>query len=90
MSSKNKIEELREKINSLDDRIIKLLEERFSVSKEIGKIKFNSESTILDKNREREIINRLHMNTKIISKESVDMIYQNIFKVSREIQSIKK
>ena len=90
MSSKNKIEELREKINSLDDRIIKLLEERFSVSKEIGKIKFNSESTILDKNREREIINRLDMNTKIISKESVDMIYQNIFKVSREIQSIKK
>ena len=90
MSSKNKIKELREKINSLDDRIIKLLEERFSVSKEIGKIKFNSESTILDKNREREIINRLDMNTKIISKESVDMIYQNIFKVSREIQSIKK
>ena len=90
MSSKNKIEELREKINSLDDRIIKLLEERFSISKEIGKIKFNSESAILDKNREREIINRLHMNTKIISKESVAMIYQNIFKVSREIQSIKK
>ena len=90
MPSKNKIKELREKINSLDDRIIKLLEERFSISKEIGKIKFNSESTILDKNREREIINRLDMNTKIISKESVDMIYQNIFKVSREIQSIKK
>ena len=90
MSSKNKIEELREKINSLDDRIIKLLEERFSISKEIGKIKFNSESTILDKRRESEIINRLDMNTKIISKESVDMIYQNIFKVSREIQSIKK
>ena len=59
MSSKNKIEELREKINSLDDRIIKLLEERFLVSKEIGKIKFNSARTILDKNREREIINRL-------------------------------
>ena len=90
MSSKSKIKELREKINSLDDRIIKLLEERFSISKEIGKIKFNSESAILDKNREREIINRLDMNTKIISKESVDMIYQNIFKVSREIQSIKK
>ena len=90
MSSKNKIKELREKINSLDDRIIKLLEERFSISKEIGKIKFNSERTILDKNREREIINRLDINSKIISKESIDMIYQNIFKISREIQSIKK
>ena len=90
MSSKSKIKELREKINSLDDRIIKLLEERFLVSKEIGKIKFNSERTIFDKNREREIINRLDINSKIISKESIDMIYQNIFKISREIQSIKK
>ena len=90
MSSKNKIKELRKKINSLDDRIIKLLEERFLISKEIGKIKFNSKRNILDKNREREIINRLDINSKIISKESVDMIYQNIFKISREIQSIKK
>lgn len=90
MSAKNKIKELRDKINLLDDRIIKLLEERFLISKEIGKIKLNSESSILDTNREREIINRLDMNTKIISKESVDLIYQNIFKISREIQSIKK
>ena len=50
MSAKNKIKELRDKINFLDDRIIKLLEERFLISKEIGKIKLNSESSILDTN----------------------------------------
>lgn len=90
MSSKNKIKELRDKINFLDDEIIKILEERFLISKEIGEIKFNSQSKVLDAKREREIVDRLNTNTKIISKESLGLIYQNIFKVSREIQSLKK
>ena len=90
MSSKNKIKELRDKINFLDDEIIKILEERFLISKKIGEIKFNSQSKVLDAKREREIVDRLNKNTKIISKESLGLIYQNIFKVSREIQSLKK
>jgi len=89
MSSKNKIKELRDKINFLDDEIIKMLEERFLISKKIGEIKFNSQSKVLDAKREREIVDRLNTNTKIISKESLGLIYQNIFKVSREIQSLK-
>ena len=90
MSSKNKIKELRDKINFLDDEIIKMLEDRFLISKKIGEIKFNSQSKVLDAKREREIVDRLNTNTKIISKESLGLIYQNIFKVSREIQSLKK
>ena len=90
MSSKNKIKEFREKINSIDNRIIKLLEERFLIAKEIGQIKFNSNNKILDAKREREIIDNLNLKTKIISKESLSLIYKNIFKVSREIQSLKK
>lgn len=89
MPSKNKIKELRDKINFLDDEIIKMLEERFLISKKIGEIKFNSQSKVLDAKREREIVDRLNTNTKIISKESLGLIYQNIFKVSREIQSLK-
>ena len=90
MSSKNKIKEFREKINSIDNRIIKLLEERFLIAKEIGQIKFNSNNKILDAKREREIIDNLNIKTKIISKESLSVIYKNVFKVSREIQSLKK
>jgi len=90
MSSKNKIKEFRQKINSIDNRIIKLLEERFLIAKEIGQIKFNSNNKILDAKREREIIDNLNIKTKIISKESLSVIYKNIFKVSREMQSLKK
>lgn len=87
MPSKNKIKELRNEIDSIDDRIIELLEERFLVSKYIGKIKQNFEKEVLDTEREKEIIDRLAQKTKILNRETLRLIYENIFKVSRKIQS---
>ena len=46
MPPKNKIKELRNEIDSIDDRIIELLEERSLVSKYIGKIKQNFEKEV--------------------------------------------
>ena len=87
MPPKNKIKELRNEIDSIDDRIIKLLEERSLVSKYIGKIKQNFEKEVLDAEREKEIIDRLAQKTKILNRETLRLIYENIFKVSRKIQS---
>tara|TARA_B100001996_G_scaffold103129_2_gene77463 strand:- start:13315 stop:13578 length:264 start_codon:yes stop_codon:yes gene_type:complete len=87
MPAKNKIKELRNEIDSIDDRIIKLLEERSLVSKYIGKIKQSSGKEVLDSEREKEIIDRLALNTKILNKKSLHLIFKNIFKVSRKIQS---
>jgi|TARA_B100001094_G_scaffold83046_1_gene79367 chorismate mutase/prephenate dehydratase len=87
MPPKNKIKELRNEIDSIDDRIIELLEERSLVSKYIGKIKQNFEKEVLDTEREKEIIDRLAQKTKILNRETLRLIYENIFKVSRKIQS---
>ena len=87
MPPKNKIKELRNEIDSIDDRIIELLEERALVSKYIGKIKQNFEKEVLDTEREKEIIDRLAQKTKILNRETLRLIYENIFKVSRKIQS---
>ena len=87
MPPKNKIKELRNEIDSIDDRIIELLEERSLVSKYIGKIKQNFEKEVLDTEREKEIIDRLAQKTKILNRETFRLIYDNIFKVSRKIQS---
>tara|TARA_B000000477_G_scaffold78777_1_gene66247 strand:+ start:198 stop:461 length:264 start_codon:yes stop_codon:yes gene_type:complete len=87
MPPKNKIKELRNEIDSIDDRIIELLEERALVSKYIGKIKQNFEKEVLDTEREKEIIDRLAQKTKILNRETLRLIYDNIFKVSRKIQS---
>jgi chorismate mutase/prephenate dehydratase len=87
MPPKSKIKELRNEIDSIDDRIIELLEERSLVSKYIGKIKQNFEKEVLDTEREKEIIDRLAQKTKILNRETLRLIYENIFKVSRKIQS---
>ena len=87
MPPKNKIKELRNEIDSIDDRIIELLEERSLVSKYIGKIKQNFEKEVLDTEWEKEIIDRLAQKTKILNRETLRLIYENIFKVSRKIQS---
>ena len=87
MPPKNKIKELRNEIDSIDDRIIELLEERSLVSKYNGKIKQNFEKEVLDTEREKEIIDRLAQKTKILNRETLRLIYENIFKVSRKIQS---
>ena len=87
MPPKNKIKELRNEIDSIDDRIIELLEERSLVSKYIGKIKQNFEKEVIDTEREKEIIDRLAQKTKILNRETLRLIYENIFKVSRKIQS---
>ena len=87
MPPKNKIKELRNEIDSIDDRIIELLEERALVSKYIGKIKQNFEKEVLDTEREKEIIDRLAQKTKTLNRETLRLIYDNIFKVSRKIQS---
>ena len=87
MPPKNKIKELRNEIDSIDDRIIELLEERSLVSEYIGKIKQNFEKEVLDTEREKEIIDRLAQKTKILNRETLRLIYDNIFKVSRKIQS---
>jgi len=59
MHSKEKIIELRQIIDFLDDQMLDLLVQRFAVSIEIGEIKASSGINIGDPNREQEIINRL-------------------------------
>ena len=87
MPTENKIKDLRDKIDSLDDKIVELLEKRSLISKNIGKIKRSTGKVVLDSQREKEIIDRLALKTKILNKVSLHLIFKNIFKISRKIQS---
>jgi len=46
--------EIREKINSIDDQILRLLADRRKLSVEIIKLKNQEKSSIRDKDREKE------------------------------------
>ena len=82
MPTENKIRDLRDKIDSLDDKIVELLEKRSLISKNIGEIKRSTGKVVLDSQREKEIIDLLALKTKILNKVSLHLIFKNIFKIS--------
>lgn len=77
---------LRKEIDIIDDNIIKLLNERVMISKNIGKIKKYNNINIICSNRENEIIDRLANNSFILPKNDILLIYNNIFNISKTYQ----
>ena len=79
MNSKNKINELRNKIDEYDDKILTLVTKRLEISDKIGSIKKKSNLEILDNHRENEIISRLAKKFKMLKKEHIKSIFNQIF-----------
>jgi histidinol-phosphate aminotransferase len=87
--SKNAIDNLRDKINALDDKILNLLDERSEVVSEIGKFKDRSKGFV-DTDREHSIIERLLKNLKgKYSKDSIVRIWRELFHASTQVQISK-
>jgi chorismate mutase/prephenate dehydratase len=83
------MKEIREKINSIDDRMLKLLAERRQLSVEIIKFKNEEKSSIRDKEREKQVLTRLlevgreyGLDTHYVTK-----IFQEIINDSIKIQN---
>ena len=87
MHSKEKIIELRQIIDSLDDQMLDLLVQRFAVSIEIGEIKASSGINIGDPNREQEIINRLANKLEgKLDRDDIAAIFGPIYHISKKLQ----
>lgn len=54
----DKINELRKEIDIIDDQIMQLLDKRFTLTKSIGEEKKLISRTVLDPNREKNILNK--------------------------------
>ncbi|MBI4066776.1 chorismate mutase [Candidatus Gottesmanbacteria bacterium] len=75
---------LRKKIDAIDRKIIRLLEQRLDLARNIGKIKRMSKISIVDNDREEFIkkrINKLSPNN-----QSVKNIFETILKESKSLQ----
>ena len=84
--NKNEIDNLRDKINGLDDKIVDLLCKRSIIVNEIGKLKDKSKN-IIDVDRERSILIRLLKNLKgHYSKDSIVRIWRELFHASAQLQ----
>ncbi|MCS7114678.1 MAG: chorismate mutase [Nitrososphaerota archaeon] len=87
----DKIAELREKIDEIDNEILRLLKERNEVSKLIGDIKRSKGMPIRDQEREREKYSRILKRAAELglSLETVKNIYKNIIDMSIQAQEQK-
>jgi chorismate mutase/prephenate dehydratase len=87
MGKSNRLEALRRKIDSLDNKILSLLNDRGQSVKEIGAVKAQQGVDVFAVTREREILNRLaEINKGPFSSDAVDDIFQAIFAASRSLQ----
>ena len=87
MKAKDKISELRKNIDTIDYKIIDLLDRRFSISKEIGEIKSSHDINVDDPNREKQIID--HLGDKMtgkLDKEEIRAIFEPIYNISKRLQ----
>ena len=87
MQSKEKINVLRDKIDLLDEQMLDLLVQRFSVSREIGDIKASGGINIGDPNREQEIID--HLAEKLegkMERNDIAAIFGPIYRISKNLQ----
>lgn len=81
------LKEDREILDDIDKKIIGLLEERMKIIKEVGLYKLNNNLNTEDKNREKEIIEKLESEINLEFKNIVEPIYKEIFSESKKITS---
>lgn len=77
------LEIIRKQIDAIDDQLFALLEERFSLSENVKKIKKQSSISIVDQSREKMILNRI---PNTLHHTEITALYDTIFTLSKAIQ----
>ncbi len=82
------LEEIRMEINNLDEKIVKLLEQRFNLVLEVGKAKKENNLQIFDGSRENAVIEncKKHLENEKYQ-EYLEKIYIQIMNTCKEIQN---
>lgn len=79
------IDKLRKEIDNIDDKILILFLERMYFVEKIGKIKKAHSINILDKSREKQILERLSKKSGKHQKE-VEKLFSYIMEISKNYQ----
>lgn len=85
-----RLNDLRQEINSLDNTIFSLLEQRAKVVKEVGELKKGTKTRVYVPEREAEIFDRLASQSTILSKDMIKSIFTEIISACRSLEGILK
>ncbi len=81
------LDDLRNQIDTIDNQLLKLLNQRMEVVKEVGKYKEKTKGAIYRPEREKAIIDRLSKQSDgLLTKEAIEAIFMEIFAVSRNLE----
>ncbi|WP_353717873.1 prephenate dehydratase [Dyadobacter sp. 676] len=81
------LQELRNRIDGLDDQLLSILNERMELVKKVGELKRSSQSIIYRPEREKQILDRLaRHNNGLLTRQAIDAIFFEIFAVSRNLE----
>ena len=80
------LEELREKIDGVDEKICALLKERFDLVKEVGEAKKKLGVNVENKDREKEVVEAVRNRLPDELKDYAEEIYRVIIKTSKDFQ----
>lgn len=85
------LDELRVKIDTIDNKLLELLNERMEYVNEVGNLKHKDSSPIYRPEREKAIIDRLASQSKgLLSRNGIEAIFMEIFATSRFIENPEK
>ena len=80
------INELRKKIDVIDNKLVILINERATISKLIGNLKNKKKIAVIQKEREKMVYEKVENHSKIINKEDISKIWKVIIEVCRKMQ----
>ena len=82
-----KLKDRRKKIDLIDRKLLKLLNQRLHVALEIGKIKKEMGEKVYDPKREKEVLRRLKIkNRGPLKEKDLETVFRTIMKVCRRSQ----
>ncbi|TAH22766.1 MAG: prephenate dehydratase [Cytophagales bacterium] len=81
------LNDLRNRIDSIDNQMLELLNKRMEVIKEVGKLKRINNAIIYRPEREKSILDRLnYLNQGLLTAPAIEAIFLEIFAVSRNYE----
>ncbi|MDQ3238583.1 MAG: chorismate mutase [Actinomycetota bacterium] len=86
-----RVEELRRRVNEVDDQLVRILNERARIVQELGKYKWESGVALFDPRREEEILRRVaKINEGPIYDTSMRDIFELIMHRIRDLEAERR
>jgi len=80
------LESRRRELDKIDQKIVKMLNERARICKEIGKIKVQQKTGVLDSAREKEVLEVVASGATQAPAEGIKSVYREVISMCRSVQ----